>query len=181
MARELVLAEHHPRQLVRTLLVGLRERHRHVQVRHPRLERRREDRLVEARVARVQHRVRLDPLDQRHQLLAAGGVHLLGREAVGLPQPRDHVVRALRRDVGQHHLLERRPPLGDRGKGRAHSAGSHNQDSHLRTSSTSGAVFMSVAQIRLPERTTSRGPHRRSVAYGSRILCADPGRADNAT
>ena len=70
------------------------------------------------------------PLDQRDQLAAVGGVDALGREPVGLAQARDHLARALRRDVGQHHLLERGAPLGDRGERRPDPAGSDDEHAH---------------------------------------------------
>ena len=107
-AGELVVAEHLPRQLVRALGVGLRERHRHVQVRDPRLEGRVEDRLVEARVAGVQHGVgRARARSARPSSSRSEASTRSAREAAGLAEPAHRRLRALERDVGEHDLLER--------------------------------------------------------------------------
>jgi hypothetical protein len=79
---------------------------------------------------RGSHRVRLDAPDQRDELLAAGRVHALRREAVRFAEPRHRVVRALRGDVRQHDPLERGPPLRDRRERAAHTAGADHQDLH---------------------------------------------------
>ena len=118
------------------------ERHRHVEIGDLRVERRAEDRLVEARVARVEHRVGPDATDQLHELLAARGIDALGAEAVGLPESIGHRLGTLERDVGHHDLGECRPPLGDRGKRRPHAPGPDHQDSHS----------SSVTQIHIPKR-----------------------------
>ena len=86
VARQLYVAEHLPRQLVGALRVRVRQRHRHVQIGRPSREAGVEDRLVEARIAGVQDRVRAHPLDQLDERLAIGGVHALGGEAIGLAQ-----------------------------------------------------------------------------------------------
>ena len=108
----------------------LRERHRHVQVGHLRIEGRSEDRLVEARVAGVQHRVRADPADQLHQVLPVGGVDALGGEAPGLAEAGDHRADALGRDVGEDHPLERLAALRDRRERRPHATGTNDENLH---------------------------------------------------
>ncbi len=94
------------------------------------VERRAEDGLVEARIARVQHGVGLDPRDQIDQLLPVGGVDALGGEARRLAEARNHRAHALGRHVGEHHPLERGPTLGDRRKRRSHAAGSDHENPH---------------------------------------------------
>ena len=69
-------------------------------------------------------------LDQLEQIAAFGGVHALGREPIGLAQSRDHLARALGRDVGHRHPLERVAPLGDRGERRPHAASTNDEHSH---------------------------------------------------
>ena len=64
-ALELVVAELDPDLLVRALGMRLGERHRHVEVGHPRLEARVEDRHVEDGVDRVQHGVGVRLADER--------------------------------------------------------------------------------------------------------------------
>jgi len=66
-ARELDVAEHHTGQFVWALGVRVGQGHGHVQVGGARIEARVEDRLVKARVARVQDRVGAQSLDQGHQ------------------------------------------------------------------------------------------------------------------
>ena len=80
-ALELVVAELHARQLVRPLGVRLGERHRHVEIRHPRVEARVEDRLVEDWVDGVEDRVRLRLADQLEDRVATRGVDRVRREA----------------------------------------------------------------------------------------------------
>ena len=101
-----------------------------------------EDRLVEARVAGVEHGVRLHAADQLHEVRLARGVDALGGEAIGLTQPLRHRLRALERDVGHHNLGECRPALGNRGKRRPDASRPDHQDSHC----------TSVTQIHIPER-----------------------------
>ena len=122
VAFQLVLAEHRPGQLMGTLRVGMGERHRHVEVGDPSGERGIEDRLVEARIAGVEHRVRLDAADQLHQLGLARGVDALGAEAVALPEPLGDRLGTLERDGGHHHLGKRGTGLGDRPERRPHAA-----------------------------------------------------------
>jgi hypothetical protein len=142
IARELVLPEHRPRQLIRAFRMRMGERHRHVQVGDPRPQCGVEDRLVEARVTGVKHGVRPHAIDQLDQLHLARGVDALGAEAIGLTQPLHHRPRTLERDVGQHDVRERRTPLRDRRKRRPNASRPHHQDSHC----------TSVTQIHIPER-----------------------------
>ena len=90
------------------------ERHRHVQVGHARPQAGVEDRLVEARVAGVQHGVGPRAADQLDEVGLARGIDALGAEAIGLAQPLHHRLRALERDVGHHDPLEDGTSLRDR-------------------------------------------------------------------
>jgi len=81
-----------------------------------------EDRLVEARVAGVQHRVGLHAADQLDEIGLTRGVDALGAEAIGLGEPRGHRPGTLERDVGHHDLCERRPALCNRRKRRPDTA-----------------------------------------------------------
>ena len=121
----------------------MRERHRHVEVGDASVEAGGEDRLVEARVARVQDRVRLHTRDQLDELLAAGRVDALGREAVRLAQPPDGRLRALERDVGEHHLREHLAALRDRGERRADTARSDDENLHRPQSDAKRKFWMS--------------------------------------
>ena len=111
----------------------VRQRHRHVQVGDPRLERGAEDRLVEARIAGVQHGVRAAtrPISATRSSLVRG-VDALGREAAGSPSPATTDVHALGRDVREHDLLERRAALRDRRERRSHAAGADDENLHRR-------------------------------------------------
>ena len=87
VAGELAIAEHLAGQLVGPLRVRVGERHGHVQVGHAGLEGGVEDRLVEARVARVEHRVGPHAGHQLDELRDARGVDPLGAEALALAEP----------------------------------------------------------------------------------------------
>ena len=133
---ELVLSQQRPRAFVGPAGVGPRGRQRHVQVGDPGLERGAEDGHVQAGIARVQDRVGRHPADQRHHVGGVGGVDALGREAPRLAEARHDRPHALGGDVREHHPLERRPALGDRGEGRSDTTGSHDQDLHQACSVT---------------------------------------------
>ena len=120
--RELVLAEHRPRQLVRALRMRARERHRHVQVGDPRPQAGVEDRLVEARVAGVQHGIGPHAANQLDDVRLVRGIDTLGAVAIGLAQPRHHGPRALERDIGHRDVREDGTPLRDRRERRPDTA-----------------------------------------------------------
>src|SRR5581483_7354659 len=108
-----------------------RQRHRHVEIGDARLLRRVEDRRVEARVARVEDRVRLRctcKLDDR------GDVRGVDRGCVeAVIEAGDRTLRTRLVDVGERHVLEERPASGDRCGRAANAACSDNKDLHALT------------------------------------------------
>ncbi len=128
--RELLVAELHARELVRALRVRLGQRHRHVEVRAESLERRREDRRVEARVDGVDNRVRLCLASERDDRTDVGCVHLRRAEAVRLAELLDDGFGAGAVVVGEDHVLEERAPLRDRPHGRPHAARTNDEHPH---------------------------------------------------
>ena len=166
VARQLDVAEHLARQLVGSLRMPMRQRHRHVEVGHLGLEAGAEDRLVEARIAGVQHRVRAHAPDQLDERGAVGGVDALGGEAVRLAEPRGGRLGALERDVGEHDLLEHRPALGDRRERRAHAPRSDHENLHRRQSDAN-------EQIAKAHRRSARAPlWLRRLPYAAPIRVA---------
>ena len=105
------------------------ERHRHVEVGAARVERRREDLRIEARVGRVQDGVGVRPPEQLGDRAGGRGVDLRGREAL-VGQALDERRRPRRVEVGERHLLEEIAPPGDRRHRRADASGAHDDDSH---------------------------------------------------
>ena len=95
--------------------LGIRERHRHVEVGAPRVERGLEDRRVEARVDGVQDRVRTlgaGELGDRRRVggVDGGGSRSARRRCGSIARPRAILV-----DVGEHHPLEEVTAMRDRG------------------------------------------------------------------
>ena len=115
---ELVLAEQR---------VGRRERHRHVEIRDAGVERGREERRVEARVASVEHRVGLLGAQQLGDGRGVGRVDLRRGEAV---VDRRRALRAREIDVGENEALDEVATRGDRRCRSAHSPGSDDDDFH---------------------------------------------------
>ena len=126
---ELVVAELDARELVRPLGVGLREGHRHVEVRHAGLEARVEDRHVEERVDGVQHRIGPRLADQVEDAVAARGVDAVRGEA-RVVDGRDDRRRSPCVVVGEGAVVEERAPARDRRERRADAAGADDEDPH---------------------------------------------------
>src|SRR6185312_9797565 len=118
----------------------LRQGHRHVEVRAPRLEGGLEDRHVEARVGGIQDRVVL--ARERRDARLVGGVDLCCRETL-VVEPVDQRLRPGWIEVGEGHPLEEVAFLRDRSCSRADAAGADDEDLHAsaprsrRSSSTS--------------------------------------------
>ena len=74
--------------------------------------------------------IRLHARDQRHEILLAGGVHALGREAARLAESGDDRLDALQRDVCEHDALERRPALRNRRKRRTDAPRAYHENLH---------------------------------------------------
>ena len=108
----------------------LGQRHRHVEVRAAGLERRREDRRVEARVDGVEDRVGLRLAGERDDGGRVGGVDLRGAEAVRLAELLDDGLGARELVVREDHVLEERAPLRDRAHGRPDAARADDEDPH---------------------------------------------------
>ena len=120
--RELRVAEHHARQLVRPLRMALGQRHRHVEIRAAGIERRLEDRRVEPRVARVEDRVDAAPpaparrSPQRPTRRARRGETRIvepGHDLLGPPEI----------NIAEHHALDKRPSARDRSSRAADATG----------------------------------------------------------
>jgi hypothetical protein len=129
VARELLVAELHPRQLVRPLGMRARQRHRHVQVGAARRPRRGEDRRVQARVAGVEDRV---------GALGAGEVDDGGLVArvqrdgpvPGIRMAGDRRPGTVALDVGEHQAVEEVAAARDGGDRGAAPAGAQDEDAH---------------------------------------------------
>ena len=128
--RELGVAELHAGLLVRTLRVRLGQGHRHVEVRAASLQRRREDRRVEAGVDSVEDRVRLRLAGKRHDGGRVRGVDLRGAEAVRLAELLGDGLGARELVVREDHVLEERAPLRDRADGRPDTSRTDYEDPH---------------------------------------------------
>jgi hypothetical protein len=90
----------------------VRQRHRHVEVRRPRLERRVEDRHHEARVARVEHGVSLRGTEQFGNRGWIAGIELYAGEALVGGALSDRLGASLV-VVGHHDRIEEPPPRRD--------------------------------------------------------------------
>ena len=121
--RELRVAELDARLLVRPLGMRLRERHRHVEVGAAGLEGGLEDRRVEARVDRVQDRVRVVGAGGRHDRRRVGRVEGDGREA-RIPGSLRRSSGASLAHVGEDEPLEEVAPLRHRAGRGPDAAGS---------------------------------------------------------
>ena len=130
LGRELLVAELHARSARTALRMRLGQRHRHVEVRAASLERRREDRRVEARVDGVEDRVGVRLAGERHDGGGVGGVHLRGAEAVRLAELLDDGLGACQVVVSEDHVLEERAPLRDRADGRPDTPRTDYEDPH---------------------------------------------------
>ena len=110
--------------------MGVRQRHRHVEVVGAGRERAVEDRHDEARVDRVE--------DVADAVLAAQRCDVLGARRVdpGRDEPRhrrppgDGAIGAGAVVVGDDHVLEERPSGGDRDGGAADATGADDEDAH---------------------------------------------------
>ena len=151
-----------PGQLVGALGVGVRQRHRHVQVGDRGLERRAEDRLVEARVAGVQHGVGPHAADQLDQLLAVEASTRSAAKRSGSPEP-------LARPPARARA--RRPPAPPARSGAG--AGRSPQTPPPRPGSDHEHLHLASVTQSHPERPSARDRMRR-MAQVAAVCCPDP-------
>src|SRR5262249_17738071 len=114
---------------VRVRGVRLRQRHRHVQVHHSGVEAGLEDRYVEPRIDRVQHRVGTCIADERRHGVLARGVDSMSAEAA-VVEAGDDSVRPSGVVVRERTVLEEGAPRRDLREGGAYATCSDNEQPH---------------------------------------------------
>ena len=141
-ASELVGTEGLADEAIRLVGVRDRRRHRHVDVRHARLERAVEDRLCQPGVARVQHCVGSDLLRERRDRARVACVDRVGDE----PRITDaihHLRSPLFVEVGDGQHVDEVAARGDGRDRLADGTGTREEDSHARASGQGDKVASS--------------------------------------
>jgi hypothetical protein len=144
--------------------VGPRERHRHVEIRAPVLERCVEDRRVEARVGSVEDGVGAGLAQQADERVLVARVDLRRGEAV-VAVPLDDGGRPGGVEVGEGHPLEEAAPLRHRGDRRADRPRPDHEYLHQRRR-------ISVTPSRNGSRTASTRSSCRTCSLKRLIACA---------
>ena len=133
---ELPVSELDARLLVRALRMRLGKRHRHVEIRAARGEGGGEDRRIQARIGRVHDHVGLEFPGRRDNCALVRGIECERRETIRLLQSRDRTLSAAGVQVGESHVVEEGPVLGDRRDGRSNAPRTDHQHVHSPRGST---------------------------------------------